>query len=508
MLFAVRYPVASRRGVYRERLEVVRSRDGALSTSSEEGLRRVVVDVATLTADVRRSAYGEVLAARLLTPFEAEGDLRALRSLLNAYVRRSVEDSLVDIQRDYGRAAEELLIDPSHFVLRKVRGLVALYPPLWRVLWWASRSSTNMELLRRVAENFRPVLEELVREGRLIADESTGLYRIARGTGREEVGASRGAGLVRRLESLLIPGRLGVGLPRLVFEEAIEGGWEATLPPDPEEALSIRTETGLQPLAFEGDVAEFVKRLCGGGVDSVRVQRAGWLFNSTYLVEVEQGGDVRRLFVKRYLAWTDVKWVAAKLWSFPLRNFHLSPTVRLSNELFFISYLRERGLRTPHVYGVSWRKRVLLEGAIQGRSLRELWTSDGVEDDSLGEATVNSGEAVARAHSMGVTLGDCKPDNVIVDQRGQVWLVDLEQASLGGDKAWDVAEFVLFTARYLDLRRIREFARLFGEGYLRHGNPRDVERALDPKYVLVMVPVSPVWTQVAALEGLRSALRT
>ncbi|MCS6788023.1 MAG: hypothetical protein NZ733_01885, partial [Aigarchaeota archaeon] len=128
MLFAVRYPVASRRGVYRERLEVVRSRDGALSTSSEEGLRRVVVDVATLTADVRRSAYGEVLAARLLTPFEAEGDPRALRSLLNAYVRRSVEDSLVDIQRDYGRAAEELLIDPSHFVLRKVRGLVALYP--------------------------------------------------------------------------------------------------------------------------------------------------------------------------------------------------------------------------------------------------------------------------------------------------------------------------------------------------------------------------------------------
>lgn len=507
MLFAVRYPVASRKGVYGERMEVVESREGALSACSGEGTRRVVVDAATLSADVRRSAYGEVLAARLLTPFTAEGDLRALRSLLRAYVRRSVEDSLVDIRRDYGRAAEELLIDPSHFVLRKVRGLVALYPPLWRVFWWASRSSQDRELLRRVADNFRPVLDELVDEGRLAADGSTGLYRLARGTGREEVGASMGAGLVRRLESLLIPGRLGAGLPRLVFEEALEGGWEAMVPPDPEEALSIRTETGLQPLSFEGDVAEFVRRLCGGGVDSVRVRRAGWLFNSTYLVEVEQGGDVRRLFVKRYLAMTDVKWVAAKLWSFPLRNFHLSPAARLSNELFFISYLRERGLKTPHVFGVSWRKRVLLEGAIQGSSLRELWTSEGVEAGLLEEVTVRSGEAVARAHSLGVTLGDCKPDNVMVDRRGQVWLVDLEQASLGGDRAWDVAEFVLFTARYLDLRRSREFARLFGEGYLRHGNPKDVERALDPKYVLAMVPVSPVWTQVAALEGLRSALR-
>ncbi|MCS7094304.1 MAG: phosphotransferase [Thaumarchaeota archaeon] len=508
MLFAIRYPVMTREGSSEETLEVVGSRGSVVKTSLSGGERHVVVDMTTFSSDVKRGAYGEVLASRLLTPFRFEGDQKALQELLGVYVRRAIESSNDDLRKDYGKMAEKVLIDPSYFVLRKVRGLVALYPPLWRIFWWASRGSLDVSLLNKVVENVRPVLEELVRSRALSLDHHSGLYRLA--SSREEskeLRNSKGGALIKRVESLMLPGKLGIGLPRLVLEEVLMGGWETLSPPDPEEALLIPTESGPQPLSFEGDILEIVCKLYGSDPSSVRVSRAGRLFNSTYLVEVPLDGEVKRLFLKRYLAWSDVKWVATKLWSFPLRNFHISPTVRLSNELFFISFLRERGFRTPNVYGVSWRRRVLLEGAIQGSSLREIWTWDESDVDYLEDVTTKCGESIAKAHACGVTLGDCKPDNVMVDQRGTLWLVDLEQASLGGDRAWDIAEFVLFMARYLDLKRSKEFARYFGEGYLRFGNIRDVELALDPKYVLVMMPWSPVWTQVAALEGLREALR-
>ncbi|MDW8042390.1 MAG: lipopolysaccharide kinase InaA family protein [Nitrososphaerota archaeon] len=495
-------------GISRETLEVVKARNSVVRTFRSDGERRVVVDLATFSSDVKRSAYGEVLASRLLTPFRSDGDQDALRALLKTYVRRAVDDSTVDLRKDYGRLAERVLIDPSHFVLKKVRGLVALYPPLWRLFWWSSRGSPYASLLNGVIENIKPVLEELVTARALSVDPNSGLYRlILPPEEKEELRDSKGFALKKRIEWLLLHGKLGIGLPRLVFEEALEGGWETLSPPDPEEALLIPTESGPQPLSFEGDILDIVRKLYGSEPSSVRISRSGRLFNSTYLVEISLDVEVKRLFLKRYLAWSDVKWIAAKLWSFPLRNFHLSPAARLSNELFFITYLRERGLRTPNVYGVSWRKRVLLEGVIQGSSLRELWTSFDTDVTNLEDVTVRCGESIARTHALGVTLGDCKPDNVMVDRKGVVWLVDLEQASLGGDRAWDIAEFVLFMARYLDLKRSKEFARYFGEGYLRFGDDKDMELALDPKYVLVMMPWSPVWTQVAALEGLREALR-
>jgi tRNA A-37 threonylcarbamoyl transferase component Bud32 len=47
----------------------------------------------------------------------------------------------------------------------------------------------------------------------------------------------------------------------------------------------------------------------------------------------------------------------------------------LSNELFFMDYLRERGIPTPRVVHVSWRRKALVRQAVKGQSVMDLWTS-------------------------------------------------------------------------------------------------------------------------------------
>ena len=47
------------------------------------------------------------------------------------------------------------------------------------------------------------------------------------------------------------------------------------------------------------------------------------------------------------------------------------------------------------------------------------------------------GRKVAEAHNLGVSLGDCKPENFIVTRDGFFFL-DLEQANRDGNQVWDI----------------------------------------------------------------------
>ena len=58
------------------------------------------------------------------------------------------------------------------------------------------------------------------------------------------------------------------------------------------------------------------------------------------------------------------------------------------------------------------------------------------------------GEEISRVHATGISLGDSKPDNAILDGSGRIWFVDLEQASESGTPAWDLAEFLYYCGHY------------------------------------------------------------
>jgi aminoglycoside phosphotransferase (APT) family kinase protein len=91
-----------------------------------------------------------------------------------------------------------------------------------------------------------------------------------------------------------------------------------------------------------------------------------------------------------------------------------------------------------------------------------------------------------------VALGDTKPENVIVNPAGEIFLLDFEQASHdgGGDKTWDVAEFLYYSGHFLPPLRgagkAEAIANAFISGYLAGGGGVDVvRRAAHSKYTRV-----------------------
>jgi tRNA A-37 threonylcarbamoyl transferase component Bud32 len=99
------------------------------------------------------------------------------------------------------------------------------------------------------------------------------------------------------------------------------------------------------------------------------------------------------------------------------------------------------------------------------------------------------GETLAQVHSLNVALGDTKPENVIVDPNDKIYLLDFEQASRDGDRAWDVAEFLYYSGHYLPLYsndKAEFIARAFISGYLKAGGDvSTIKKAGAPKYTRV-----------------------
>jgi tRNA A-37 threonylcarbamoyl transferase component Bud32 len=100
------------------------------------------------------------------------------------------------------------------------------------------------------------------------------------------------------------------------------------------------------------------------------------------------------------------------------------------------------------------------------------------------------GELFAKVHALGVSLGDAKPENILVDKKDGLCLTDLEQAGRNGDRAWDVAEFIYYAGHYFppfaDARRAETMAKAFIAGYLQTGgNIKTVNNAGNAKYTKV-----------------------
>lgn len=107
-----------------------------------------------------------------------------------------------------------------------------------------------------------------------------------------------------------------------------------------------------------------------------------------------------------------------------------------------------------------------------------------------GEKTIKQvGEEIGRIHEGGFALGDAKPDNIICAKDG-LFFTDLEQAKIGGDKAWDLAEFLNYTLAFtFNKENARSMTRSFASGYLKFGDRRSLEKIKEPKYSLIFKPI-------------------
>ena len=167
----------------------------------------------------------------------------------------------------------------------------------------------------------------------------------------------------------------------------------------------------------------------------------------------------------------------------------------MAREYAISEFLYNEGFNVPKILHVSNAERLVFMEYIEGENLSESIKRLAISTDQLIIQNILStvgrvGELFAKIHSYNVALGDTKPDNVLIKKDGTIFLIDFEQASKEGDKAWDVAVFLYYSGHYLEPfysnGKAESVAKAFINGYLKGGGSvTNVKKAGAPKYTRV-----------------------
>jgi tRNA A-37 threonylcarbamoyl transferase component Bud32 len=232
-----------------------------------------------------------------------------------------------------------------------------------------------------------------------------------------------------------------------------------------------------------------------------------------YLIKADSCGEEKRVLVKRFKDWSGFKWFPLNLWSFGTRTFAVLGKSRLERECATSELLRNEGFNVPKVLHVSHSKRLIFMEFLDGENLANAIKriADPKTSCAAGkdlETLSRAGEILARVHSLNVALGDTKPENVIVNSKGEIFLLDFEQAARGGDESWDIAEFLYYSGHYLPPLysnvKAKAIADAFIKGYVNAGGSLTaVKRAGASKYTRVFS----IFTAPSVLAAMAAACR-
>jgi tRNA A-37 threonylcarbamoyl transferase component Bud32 len=445
--------------------------------------------------DVEASTLLDVAAGRLLLPYWAILGGSYLSHWEETYRRRKVLESLRSLILERPELSRELLIDPRYFAYDILMALSHILPQAEEELSSLEKGETP--------KGFTETLKTLEREGYLHLEKYVSLNEgyvenVLRSGPKtpEQLEAIR-----RAIKELVADGVNGIlellrGLPLFpLIEEALP--YRRLRLPQPERFLYFPTAKGPTNLLESIGVEELVSRLePGGRAKELELRRVGGVLNEVYLLTYEAEGLRQRAIVKWYPNWTSLKWAPVALWTLGTRGFAIAGRERMERECASTLLLSRGGIPVPSILYASFRDRLLVKEYVEGLPLVEVVKTilKGEGSEKERSALRRVGATLASIHSLGATVGDCKPDDFILSE-GELYLVDLEQGSKGGDASWDVAEFLYFSGRYATpfdpLDAAEELVHLFSEGYLEGGGSLDIiKQAGRLKYWKVFTPLT------------------
>ncbi|MDR2708228.1 MAG: hypothetical protein LBB87_05755 [Nitrososphaerota archaeon] len=269
---------------------------------------------------------------------------------------------------------------------------------------------------------------------------------------------------------------------------------------EPRKYVFVPTAEGLVSLANKVNISGFIQKVFGTEKpEKITIKAVGGILNDVYLIKTRTTKDSNiehKFLVKRFREWSNFKWFPLTLWTFGTRTYAISGKTRLAKECATSEFLRLRGFNVPKILYVSTPERLVFMEYIEGEnlsySIKRLALA--VQRKEKSEKDLSdiemTGELFAKVHSHGMTLGDTKPENVIVGKDGKVYLLDFEQATQDGDKTWDIAVFLYYAGHYLQPIKDHEVAEgitmAFIRGYLRGGGQlKTVRKSVSPKYTRV-----------------------
>ena len=261
---------------------------------------------------------------------------------------------------------------------------------------------------------------------------------------------------------------------------------------DPKRHIFIPTSSGLVSLSDKMTIEDFARRTIPDAEDTdVEIERLGGVLNAVYTLKLHKERE-ERIIVKVFKDWYGWKWFPLALWALGTRGFAILGKSRLEREYAINRFLFSQGFNVPRIVYVSPKERLIFQEYVEGKSLTEIIEHACLSTEErvhLARTMKLVGSEIAKVHELGVALGDCKPENIIISRDGEIYFVDLEQAERGGDQAWDIAEFLYYSGHYASVapvEAVKTIAKEFTGGYLGSGGRiRNIKKARSPRYVKV-----------------------
>ena len=477
-------------------------------------LRFLVAERNLVESDVRKGALGDFLTDKFLYPFQSLTNHLYLESLALEAKTRIVKEETRDLVTEYGEMCRGLVIEPEFFALARMRKRARVSLPSldeYLRLLESSVRAENIAALRIAFEEAVLALKgdvvELKDHEITILDSFVDKWLSRRGS-EQMVNILRQSR--RAFYSYLTRGRavyLDLDLLARELYTPLRLGLSQELsgmePEDPKNHLYLRTAEALVSLNERASLEDTISKL---RPDSpITISPLAGVLNEVFLVTAGK----EHFVAKKFTDWHGFKWFTLNLVSFGSKLFAVSGRARMSNEYGMNRYLARKGIKVARVLHISLKEGILVESYISGTPLVDFVVravNRGPLSRSQRDLAKSLGETLAKIHSVGVSIGDSKPENFI-ESEGDLYVVDLEQSGKRRDYAWDIAELLFYAGHYSTSstpgRGLTEMVQAFIQGYIQKGDTTELKRAAGVRYARVFS----LWTAAPIILEISKMLR-
>lgn len=480
----------------------------------ETYLSILAVDRNLLEFDAKVGGLGDFASGRLTSPYIPLQNEEYLKKIELLVKRRFVKEDLLDLILEYGILAKQLIIKPEYLALARMRKRSRLYPPLRYSYYNMLRTDLKNNNLNNILEGYNKILKNFEDEGSVkkvdknilltdkYVDDNLSSRTLKQVINVIQLGQ-------KTLNSYLAPGLAGLSSYNMIMKELtskimreLQNGSDEKELEDPKNYLFLKTSKGFVPLSERASIIEATMKL--KKTHQITIKPLGGIINDVYLVEAND----EKFVAKRFTDWFGFKWFTLNLVAVGSKQFTVAGKDRLANEYTMNVILSEKGMSVPKILFINAENRLLLTDYIDGLNVLEL-VRKSFHIDTLPERQLtharNIGKLFAKIHSLNVSIGDNKPENLIISQNGQIYIVDLEQASQGGDIVWDIAEFLYYSGHFgLRVKSgFLDFIKAVIEGYKEEGDTSILRDATNLTYYKTFL----VWTPTSIIMKIRDLLK-
>jgi len=466
----------------------------------------LAIDKKVFEEDVKQGRLGELVAEILILPYQPWINPDYLEEMEIRLKKRIAVELLKNIILQYPELSAELLIKPEYFMYEVIRRRTKLFPhSMYNLLSMLTGEARNQSI-DAIMRGYSKALKELEAESCVLLSNS--YVKIDRefieATKQERTKFSN---IFMSIQRALLPYIRGISskttvaflqYPRFFARGSNKRAEKQLLSQlgETERYLLMPTPLGPVPLSDKTTIQDFVRKTVPGGEAlKTTVEEMGGVLNSVFVLKLQKDHETQKIVVKMFEDWLDFKWFPLALWTLGTQSFAVLGETRLEREYSINQFLREHGINVPRILYVSLKERLIFEDFVEGEKMSEtlkqiLASPKRENNERVSKVMKAAGREIAKVHSLGVALGDCKPENMLVTEDEKIYFLDLEQATRNGNEPWDIAEFLYYAGHYFLPIHPDEAARIiassFVEGYLEAGGRREnVSRAASPKYTKV-----------------------